>query len=281
MSAKNKKIAAITCVRNDDFFLERWIEYYGREFGSENLYVFLDGHDQPLPKHQGNVNIIRIPHVPLPRVPAMRRRAKTVSNLARAIFPYYDAVIALDVDEFLVPDPKQYSDLKTFIETAPKHRTLSGLGLDVGQHRTLEDTLNREQPFLGQRRFAQVLSRYTKPALAFDPVRWGSGFHRVKGRNFHIAADFYLFHFGMVDRELSTQKTKDADRLNSGWGGHLSRRQGLFDIIAKTPAAEFDGEVARSRKQQSWMRQIQAWNKPSMMNRVAVVEIPERFFGIV
>ena len=34
-----KRIAVITVVRNDDFYLRKWVEYYGRELGRENLYV--------------------------------------------------------------------------------------------------------------------------------------------------------------------------------------------------------------------------------------------------
>lgn len=36
-------------VRNDDFYLRKWVEYYGREFGRENLYIFFDGRDQDVP----------------------------------------------------------------------------------------------------------------------------------------------------------------------------------------------------------------------------------------
>ena len=43
---KLKKIAAITMVRNDDFFLRKWVEYYGGELGRENLYIYFDGEDQ-------------------------------------------------------------------------------------------------------------------------------------------------------------------------------------------------------------------------------------------
>jgi len=273
--------AALTCVRNDTLHLDRWIAYYGSQFGYSNLYVFIDGFDQSPPSMHDQVNVIRIPHVPLPRVPAMRRRARTVSNLARAIFPYYDAVVALDVDEFLIPDPAQYADLNDFIKKAPKRRSISGLGLDVAQHRALERSLDHSKAFLGQRRFAQVSTRYTKPALAFKPVTWGSGFHRIKYHGFNIAPDFYLFHFGMVDRDLSKHKTGDLDRLKTGWGGHLARRQELFDVITNTPASEFGAEVIKMRRLQTFCRQIQAWNKPAMLNMKRTVEIPERFFGIV
>ena len=41
-----KRIAALTMVRNDDFYLEKWVEYYGGQLGKENLYIFFDGTDQ-------------------------------------------------------------------------------------------------------------------------------------------------------------------------------------------------------------------------------------------
>ena len=43
-----KKIAALTMVRNDDFYLRKWVEYYGAQLGKENLYIYFDGLDQPI-----------------------------------------------------------------------------------------------------------------------------------------------------------------------------------------------------------------------------------------
>ena len=37
MTQTLKRIAVITMARNDEFFLSRWIEYYGREIGKEKL----------------------------------------------------------------------------------------------------------------------------------------------------------------------------------------------------------------------------------------------------
>ena len=41
-----KRIAAVSMCRNDSFFLERWISYYGNILGYKNLYLFIDGIDQ-------------------------------------------------------------------------------------------------------------------------------------------------------------------------------------------------------------------------------------------
>ena len=43
-----KKIAALTMVRNDDFYLRKWVEYYGAQLGRENLYIWFDGTDQTI-----------------------------------------------------------------------------------------------------------------------------------------------------------------------------------------------------------------------------------------
>ena len=45
-------------VRNDAFFLRKWTAYYGAQLGEENLYVYLDGKDQPLPDWCPKAHII-------------------------------------------------------------------------------------------------------------------------------------------------------------------------------------------------------------------------------
>ena len=64
---KTKRIAAITMARDDEFFLSRWIAYYGKNLGTENLYILLDGLDQNAPENAGNAHIIKYEHTPLSR----------------------------------------------------------------------------------------------------------------------------------------------------------------------------------------------------------------------
>ena len=275
------RIAAITTVRNDSVFLDKWIRYYGSAFGRKNLYVFLDGHDQIPPESAQEINTLYLPHIPLERVPAMRRRARVMSNLARGLFKYFDAVLVMDVDEFLIVDPLLGVSLPEYLSGIQSRATVSGLGLDVGQHLELEEQLDLTRPFLGQRRFAHLSSRYTKPVVAFKPVTWGSGMHRIKGRNFHIDPNLFLFHFGMVDYQLATGKTADKDRLATGWTGHLSRREQLFKTVAEAKPVDGDTYFAKARHLQTWRRPLYALNKPAMIKGDLVVTIPERFRGIV
>ncbi len=50
-NTKEKRIAVISMARNDKIFIQKWINYYGSEFGFENLYLILDGHDQNIPEN--------------------------------------------------------------------------------------------------------------------------------------------------------------------------------------------------------------------------------------
>lgn len=276
-----KRISAITTVRDDSIFLEKWVQYYGAELGFKNLYVFVDGHDQSLPEVAQKINTIFLPHLPLKRSVADRRRAKVMSGLAKSLFSVFDAVIVTDVDEFLVVDPRLNLSLGTYLSRSNARVSLSALGLDVGQHLKLENTLDLAKPFLSQRGFAHLSARYTKPSVAFTPVNWGSGMHRIKGRNFHIDPDLYLFHFGMIDYQLATNKTQDMDRISAGWKGHLDRREKLFKIITEADAVNGDDYFEEARRYQNRHRPIYALNKPGMMPNDPVIRIPERFRAIV
>ena len=268
--------------RNDTFFIPKWINYYGSHFGMKNLYLILDGHDQPLPAQHKSMNIIQIAHKPMPRLKGDRYRARLVSEKARELFRQgYERVIATDIDEFLVLDPAAGESLYEYLMKPAKRASRSALGLDVGQHLEEEDVINPDLPFLRQRRYAHVSARYTKAVVANEPVTWGSGYHRVKGRNFHIDPNLYLFHFGMVDYEQCKRKTGNQELLKTGWSAHLDRRFQLFDLILKKEAVDGDVFFPKARRRQSLFRPVFALNKPGMLREKPIVVVPERFRGIV
>ena len=276
-----KKIGAVSMVRNDQFFIPRWIDYYGKELGHENLFLFIDGHDQPLPEDHASINVIRLPRQRLNRSRGDKNRIDLISNFTKSLFLRYDIVIAHDIDEALVVDPDRGLSLSDYLQKPVKSASLSALGLDVGQHLGLEQPIDPSRPFLEQRSFAHVSARYTKAIVAFRPVRWGAGFHRVRYRNFHIDPNLFLFHFGMVDYDISKRKMEDQSLLNAGWRGHLDRRYELFDLITKKDPVDGDAFFEQARRRESIFRPLFALNKPGMLTEKPVVRIPERFRGIV
>lgn len=278
---ENKSIAVISMARNDDFFIPKWISYYGAQFGYPNLFLVLDGMDQHLPEEHEKINIIRLPHRSFSRARGDSNRARLVSYLARALFYRYDIIIAHDIDEILVVDPVQGQSLAGYLSRPVSYASLSALGLDVGQHRELETAIDPSRPYLEQRSFAHVSARYTKPVVATMPLTWGSGFHRVKGRNFHIDPNLYLFHFGMVDYERSRAKVENRALRDAGWSGHFGRRTLLFDLILRNKPVDGDAFFSKARRRQTLLRPFYALNKPGMLREKPVIRIPDRFRSLI
>lgn len=269
----NKKIAAITMARNDEFFLNRWISYYGKELGEENLYIYLDGLDQKTPSKAGKSNIKKLPHKEEAVQQGDKTRILLLSNLANELFKRgYEIVIGCDCDEFLIVDPALNTSLSAYLSKKSNYSSLSGLGMDVGQDLKTESTLKMGEPFLTQRNYALLSTRYTKPVVMLKPVIWGSGFHSIKGHNFHIDKNLYLLHFGGVD--LNMIKNKIGDR-NPSWEKHLKKRARTIDIITNTKNKNKSTKIARAL--QTLLRPIYDLNKPAMLGLKWVTTIPERF----
>lgn len=279
--SQQKRICALTMVRNDDFFLRKWVEYYGAQLGVENLYIFFDGTDQVIPDFCAGTNAVLRERVQGQVAAADRGRIDYLSSQAAELLKRYDLVIGTDVDEFLIPDPSSGKSLPEFLSALPARKTYSGLGVDVGQHLDKEGEIDPSRPFLSQRSFARLSTRYSKSTVISEPVSWGSGFHRVRNVNFHIVKDLYLFHFGCVDMKRLEAKFSDPDKIATGWLRHLKKRaRTIFDVTG-SKARSWNVWVPAARGIQNVVRPPYAWNKPAMFSMRVVVEIPERFRQIV
>lgn len=278
-----KKIAAITMVRNDDFFLRKWVQYYGRELGGKNnLYIYYDGVDQEIGDFCRGTNAFKVPKIGKQVVEAEKGRLQFLSwKAAELLSAGYDLVIGVDADEFIVVDPKLGKTLVEYLSEQKIKGSLSALGLDFGQKLGVEKDITDELPFLEQRHYAHIGTRYTKPSIMAEPLTWGSGFHRIKGKNYHIAKDLYLFHFGYFDQKRLEDRFKDKDRLAQGWKRHLKKRARTIRLVSELPARKFEGWVRFARICQTIVRHIYAWNKPAMLGLNIIVAIPPRFEEVV
>lgn len=267
--------------RNDEFFLRKWVSYYGKELGMENLYVFLDGKDQPLPDWCPGVQVTVCDKIQGKVVELDRRRLEFLSDQAAKLFSRYDMVIGTDADEFLIVDPRLGMKLAEYLSALDCRSSVSGLGIDVGQNISCEGVIDPSRPFLSQRSYALLGTRYTKPSVMACPLRWGSGFHRIKGHNFHIAEGLYLFHFGYLDLKRIEDRFQDKDRIAGGWSRHLAKRARTISLVSRKKARDWDRWTAAARTMQTFIRPPYALNKPAMLNMDIVVKIPDRFRDIV
>ncbi len=280
-----KKIAAITMAYNDEFFLNRWIAYYGRELGERNLYIYLDGVDQKIPSGAGSANITRIPKPALGRTKGDKYRIGLMNKLAAELFAQgYDLVIGCDCDEFLIVDPNTNKSLAQYLSDLNIKNTVSGLGLDVGQDMNLEYELDTSKPFLAQRSYALLSTRYTKPVVIAKNQkseirnqkfpRWGSGFHSVKRTNFHIDKNLYLLHFGFADYNTLLAKAAGRDPT---WQKHLKRQIARTILMITNKKRRRESYIKLARTLQTIFRPIYTWTKPAMFGLKLVTKIPERF----
>lgn len=277
-----KKIAAITMVRNDDFYLRKWVEYYGAQLGKDNLYIFFDGVDQKIAPFCDGTHAELHEKIGNQVIAAEKGRLKFLSDKAAELLAGgYDLVIGVDADEFIVVDPKCGKTLPEYLSEKKIGTSLSALGLDFGQKLGEEGDITEDRPFLEQRRYAQIGTRYTKPSIVGKPCVWGSGFHRIKKHNFHISKDLYLLHFGYFDKKRLEDRFQDKDRLDQGWGAHIRKRARTIRYATELKARDFDGWTRFGRICQSIFRPPYAWNKPAMFELRIVVRIPDRFTEIV
>lgn len=274
-----KRICAITMVRNDEFYLRKWVEYYGTQLGRENLRIYFDGEDQRVPDFCDGVCTVLKPRIPGMVVKAEKERLTFLSHQAERLMleEGYDLVIGVDADEYLVVDPKLGKTLQEYLSEKEVDICLSGLGIDVGQHLEFEDAIDASQPFLNQRSYAYLCSRYTKPSIIAQPSMWGAGFHRVKGHNYNIDENLFLFHFGSIDLEMIKERMGNSDLVSTGRLGHIKKRAKTIYIITNAKAREWDKTVKGMRHVQQWLRQPLAWNKPWNPITKVVVRIADRF----
>ncbi|EGI77387.1 glycosyltransferase family 2 protein [Hylemonella gracilis] len=273
-----KKIAAITMARNDEFFLNRWVAYYGPLLGEENLYIYMDGLDQKVPAQAGRANVTLVEKQGIKVVDAENRRLSFLSDRAAELLKRYDLVIGTDSDECLMVDPDTGMNLPQYLSSLDIRTSVSGLGLDVGQHLTHEQPLDKSRPILPQRGYALINTRFTKASVIAKPVRWGRGFHRIRGHNFHIDKNLYLLHLGNTDYDALLAKYRHPDIIARGEQKHFKRaRMRVVHDITEKQAVVNERIFGIARFLQTWFRPIYAWNKPGMLGLRIVVKLPERF----
>jgi hypothetical protein len=277
-----KKICVITMVRNDEFNLAKWVEYYGRELGKENLYIYFDGTDQTVPDFcEGCMTELRS------RNPGMVVKSEKIrlgflsEKAAELMAKGYDVVIGTDADEYLVVDPDLGMGLREYLSSIKIKDSVSGLGVDIGQNLNEEGVISGEIPYFQQRRYGYLCSRYTKPSVISSPVTWGSGFHRIKGHNFHIDPNLFLFHTGSIDLKMIEDRMSDNDLISTGRLKHIQKRAKTIYVVSKAKIREWDRTVKVVRWVQQHLRPVNSWNKPWNPVTKVVVRIPDRFVGIL
>jgi hypothetical protein len=193
------KLAAVTMVYNEPDYMDLWCRHYGALVGPENCHVIDHGTDDGTTATLGAVRVTRLPRSPKDNA----LRARLVSAFCADLLHRYDAVLHVDVDELLVPDPRCHRDLRDCAR-AMKGPVMNAIGLEVWHLAKTEPAIDITRPVSLQRDWTWFNSGLCKPVLIREPVNWSPGFHSV---GTPVAFDhLFLFHLRYFDVERGLKR---------------------------------------------------------------------------
>ena len=188
----------MTMARDEADMLPRWLRYYGRQVGTDNLIVIddgtTDGSTDQLP-----CQVYRMPAPPW-KASWMQTRVELVNGFSRGLLALYDVMIFTDVDEFLVPDPLKHDDLVAFIDARADREVLAPVAVNLVHHPGVEGPLDEGRPLLAQRRFVKWAPGMCKPLIKRVPAPWMQGFHGIRSP-YEVDPELMLIHAKFYDRE--------------------------------------------------------------------------------
>jgi len=186
-------LAIVTMVYNEATFLPLWCRHYAAQVGQSACYVVDHGSDDGSTANLGTVNVVRIPRSPQDDT----RRTRFLSDFCAALLDWYEAVIYVDADEFLVADPLHHASLPALATSMPPDAVVTAVGLDVIHRPDREPEMDWARPVSLQRPFTRFSSAMCKPVLIRRPVRWAPGFHCIDA--VPVFGPLFLFHLRYAD----------------------------------------------------------------------------------
>ncbi len=284
-------ICALTHIRHEHDFLQKWIDYYGPLVGGrEHLYIVIDGDDWEPKVDLTGITTEVVLDAPRRRIKNDRFMAKLMSGHANALRKRYDFVVRGDVDEYVVVDPASGIDWPEALEDLGDDGYIFALGCDVVQSPAETTPVDRTQPFLGQRTAGYIADRYTKPFVISRWSNWAGGAHRLLNRNVKISEHFVLFHLALSDQTLARERmeARGGSGQHASFVGHQTDR--LNAIAHEALAAPLDWAEARAiglaeypvePEDGSPARRPRTSRDPRNQDQGLPVTIPARFHGLV
>lgn len=283
---------AVTMVRGDHFFLQKWVDYYGARFGRKACHVISHGFDPEIQRIAEGCNITVIPFEENPGFDVIRWRM--LNSIVQGLLNYYRHVIVGDVDELIVIDPNRADDLLDFLANTRGGRVLTPIGLEV-VHLPNEETQSIEKAVLGPRRFVRHKADYSKPCVVSAKVKLARGCHFTKYNQFRGPKGLYLFHLkfcdlgqysAAMDRRNELTKDTGTSFRDASIGRHwfAEFRGDDLEIFSEFETLErkpFKMEPIRQRMEATFEpRGESGFYQSSREEEEGLFEIPERFFGI-
>lgn len=227
----------MTIVKNEPYFLPRWIDHYSRQFKEPQLLVFDDNSTEDMAaicaRHP---QVLRLP---LPKnLPFYdRQRGFMISQLMSGFNAIYAQCVYTDVDELLVADSRVAATVGDYLEKRSEN-SIAALGMEVIHHTDAEAPLTAQTPLRGNRRYGWFSHDYSKPVVQRGLVTFSPGFHFTETMP-TMLPDLYLLHLRFVDRDQFLARSvgrantaRDVSQVREKAGEHwLSNYNGPFEEL--------------------------------------------------
>jgi len=292
--ADKKPACVITMVKDDYFFLERWVKYYGGIFGRDALYVVNHGGGDKVADIATGCSVINLPGGFQKNFDVVRWRL--FNGLAQGLRGYYTFAIVTDVDEYIVVDPKTGLGLDDFLGKRRGKVTVTPIGVEVVHKKDLELDEIGAGPMLGPRRYARYASEYCKPTIFNHAVRLSRGGHYSTDPVLKVFRKLYLFHMRFADAALCEETfgrraaqveaavaEGDDTIISVAWrrGG---REKSPYEMVENLPiVGGFDFEAQVERMYDTWGPREKGSDFFDFERDISkiLMTVPDRFFGLV
>lgn len=260
-------VMAMTMLRGDHFYLERWVQYYGRHLGREHCYVLMHGEDPEIRRIAEGCNILHLPY-DATRFSFNQRRWQMMSLFTSGLTRYYNWVLCGDVDEIVGLDPAVGDSLVDYLMrfgAQKPPRVITPFAIELVHNPELEpEPLADGVNILARRRIFRLNANYAKPCITRNKITFGPGGHFASEKEGYLDPHLYLFHLRFVDHGMCAARTaerraqrliqsgalEESDRKPTGWDQAweqyqvLSRKQPLAETV---DFPEFRKEMVEGR----------------------------------
>jgi hypothetical protein len=212
------KVAVLGIFYKEFFFTNIWQNYYGNLFGYENLYAIVEPDKDPFIRmFDEKVNLI----VYNPQYHAdVDSHVQVVMTYQQKLLENYDVVIFAEADEYFIPDPEKYKDLKNYLEINQQDY-IRVCGYNVINIIEEEPSYNPYEKILKQRNWCYKDNSEDKMVIIRKPVlNYGHGFHASEPS---VPRDENLlnFHLKLFDYRIDNARRAnfvDAKNLHPNFG---------------------------------------------------------------
>ncbi|MDQ2092913.1 glycosyltransferase family 2 protein [Rhodalgimonas zhirmunskyi] len=287
------KVAAVTMVREDLFFLRAWLKHYGDVLGRENCYIVNHGRGEEVADLAAGCNIIGIPGDPHKNFDMKRWRL--LNNIVMGLRSYYDHIVVGDVDELVVVDPASGKSLLEYLWDAPIRQVMTPLGIEVIHRIDVEPEAITDH-ILGPRRYIRLAPHYSKPCVISAGTKIARGGHFTQYGKLNAPDDLYLFHLKFCDfpEYVAAMNRRNAVVQDIGTGVKetaIGRHwfaeargedRAVFEAFADLePVEGFDMSPYRAEMRDTFSKRGDTGYFHFARPEYAVqFELPERFFGL-